>query len=131
MKTLMTVDKLAVGDVVEIEAGGSAYIVVAIDDYLSLDDNMTASGDYCLVDGRWHVVERLAYLENDSDTCTIRSGFVYRLGSLPQVTFAKNGNGTIHAMLSGKPICGHNFTSNFVTVRSEPTCESCKRLLEN
>lgn len=129
MKTLTTVDKLEVGDVVEIETDGSAYIVATIEDRLILDDDIEVGGDYCLVDGRWHVVDRTVYLENDSNTRLIDSGFVYRLGSLPQVTFAQNGNGTIHAMLSSKPICGHNFTSNWINVRNEPTCESCKRLL--
>ena len=130
MKTLVTIDQLELGDICHVREGDMPYVVMAIHDVMIVDPDMLRGGDYCLVENVWYVCSKMIYFENSEDSLSMDYGLVYRLGSLPHVRFFQNDNGTIHAQIGEHPLCGHRFTSNFTSVRTPPTCEDCRRILE-
>lgn len=97
--------QLRVGDVVNIGTGLPPYTLMRVD------------------------ADMYFFVSDSGDEYTTDAGYVYIIGRNQPIINYQNGNGTIHATINGRPICGHLFTVSHWQTEQAVTCEHCKGVL--
>lgn len=129
MKTLVEINELKIGDIVEYRVCTPVSIVTQVRNEYRIVSDFEESGEYHFIDGKWCLVDTFIHLLNGE---ILVSGCVYRLsriGASPKARKMRAESGIVHLQVNDamRGMCGNSLI-NSVETDNDVCCEACKMI---